>query len=205
MKLKKQKTALVLVICVAIVALTTTLVISNNSKVPATVIGKVINVKALGVSKIRGRIDEVTFVYSLKGKDYLKKQKIGVRFPKQAIGNRVKVEYDKNHPEECEVIGFYSDYELSRQAVAFYASKKYGYHSIELINDLYFYTNYADSGKVINTIIGEYITTKDTLIVQPFNYDVDNNYRTVKYVLVETPNRRRRYGIKNISNNRIFY
>lgn len=204
MKFQKQKVILVSLISIGIITLTTTLVVSNT-KTPEIIIGKIIDVKSLGVSKVRGRIDEITYVYSLNEKDYLKKQKIGVRFPRQAIGNRVKIECDKNNPEKCEAVGFYPDFELNRQAVGFYSSKKYGYHSIELLNNLYFYTNYADSGKVINKIIGEYSTNKDTLIVHPFNYDIDNKYRTVKYVLVETPKRNRRFGIRNISNNRIYY
>ncbi len=200
----KRKTILIALTGLAIVLTSVTLFAFYNSTVTVFTTGKIIDVKKLKLSKIKGRLDEITYVYSVNGKDYACKQSVGVRFPRQSIGNRVKVEYKKKNPEQSEATGFYLDFKNSDNRVEFHAAKKYGYHNIELINDLYFYTNYADSGKVIERIVGKYTIYNDTLYVTPYNIGIENKYRKLKYVLVETPDRARRFGIKNVSNSRIF-
>ncbi len=204
MTLPMRKIILIVITCLGVTL--TSLTLSAFIKTNATNItkGKIIGIKSLKGIKAQGRLDNVTYIYSINGKDYIHTQRIGLRFPKQAIGNGVKVEFKEKHPEESEAVGFYMNYSNSDNKIEFHAPKKYGYHSVELVNDVYFYINYADSGKVIERIYGTYTTDKDTLIVKPFNHDIENKYRTVKYLLVETPNRNRRFGIRNISNNRLY-
>lgn len=200
----KRKAIVIVLICLGITLTSVTLSAFYKNTATEITKGKIIDIKALPGIKMRGRVDEITYVYTVNGKDYACKQKIGVRFPKQAIGNRVKVEYKKEHPDQSEAIGFNMDFKDSNNGIKFHSSKKYGYHSIELINDVYYYTNYADSGYVLERIVGKYTTNKDTLIVTPFNHEIENKYRTVKYVLVQMPHKKRRWGFRNITNNRLY-
>lgn len=204
MSTAKRKSILIILTClvVSLTSLSLNAFIKNNATDIAK--GKIINIERVKSLNAQGRLDKVTYVYSINGKDYSKTQKIGIRFPKQAIGNGVKVEFKQKHPEESEAIGFYMDYSNSNNGIEFHSPKEYGYHSIELVNDIYYYINYADSGKVIEKIYGTYTTNKDTMIVRPFNHEKEEKLRTVKYVLVESSSRTRRYGIRNISNNRVY-
>lgn len=200
----KRKAILIILTCLAVTltSLTLSAFIKNNATDIAR--GKIIAIETVKGIKAQGRLDKVTYVYTINGKDYAHTQNIGLRFPRQAIGNGVKVEFKKHQPQESEAVGFFMDFPNSNNGIEFHAPKRYGYHSIELINDIYYYTNYADSGKVIEQIFGSYTTNKDTMIVTPFNHEVDIKYRTVKYVLIETPHKSRRFGIRNISNNRTY-
>jgi len=200
----KRRILLIILTSFGVTLTSVTLFAYINKLDIGTVKGKIIDIKSLGRGTVQSGLDEITYVYSINGKDYSSKKRIGVRYPKQALGNGVKVEYSIEHPEQSEAVGFYMDFKSSDNRVEFHASKKYGYHSIELINDLYYYTNYVDSGVVIDRIVGQWTTNKDTLIVKPYNHEIENKYRTVKYVMVETPNSNRRFGIKNLSNNRVF-
>lgn len=200
----KKKLLLLIFTGLGIILTSVTLFAFYNKNASETTIGKIIYVKKLNGVRLRGRLDEITYVYSVNGKDYACKQNIGVRFTQQAVGNRVRVEYKKKSPDESEAVAFYPDFKNSDNRVEFHASKKYGYHSIELINDLYYYTDYADSGYVLHKIVGTYDILDDTLVVTPFNHDIKTKYRTAKYVLVELNDRDNPYGIKNVSNNRVF-
>lgn len=200
----KRKLLVIVILCIVIISTSVTLFAFYSSNSKAITIGKIIDIKDLGSFRVGGRLHEITYVYSVNGKDVAQKQRLGVRYPKQALGNRVKVEYNLKNPLESEAVGFYMDFKNSNNRVEFHAAKEFGYHSIELINDLYYYINYADSGKVIQKIAGQYRIEKDTLIVTPFNHEIENKYRTVKYVLVQNPTVNSRFGIKNVSNHRVF-
>lgn len=138
-----------------------------------TTIGKVIEIKiGQGVKYRYAQI--VKYVYSVNGKDYLGRKSLGLKHPHQNVGNRIKIEYSVRKPEKSDAIGFYKDFYNQWEKISFHSVKENGYYNIELVNDIFHYTDYADGGKVLSSFKGKLQEVNDTMTVYPFKYEKRN-------------------------------
>jgi hypothetical protein len=163
----------------------------NNFELPSLLFGdttktkgKIIDIHIGHGVKGIGYIQNVKYAYSKDGKYYVDSKKVGKSYSWQNIGNRVLVEYDNSNPEKNNVEGFYDDYN-SKNEESYLSSKKNGYFQISIINNIFFFNEFADYGVMLKEIIGESYKVNDTLIVKPYFIDKQSeNLKEIKYLTV---------------------
>ncbi len=136
--------------------------------------GKIIDIKIGSGIAGQGFVQNVKYAYKVDDKYFEGIKTVDNKYGYQNIGNRVQIEYSIKTPSKNNVIKFYKDF-LGKSEERFYSNKQNGYDQIELINRMFYYTEYADGGKIITKTVGEYKENSDTLFVQPYSFDININ------------------------------
>ncbi len=161
----------------------------NNFELPTIffgetkiVAGKIINIQVERDTRGTGYVQNIKYVYAVNGNYLLDKKIVGKKYGVQYLGNNVKIEYSVKNPHRNKVLGFRKIFRTTNKET-FFAAKKVGYYQIDLINDMFFYTDFADYGKIIDERIGSYSLKDDTLLeVTPYIFNGNNQY--IKYLMV---------------------
>lgn len=136
----------------------------------ARVNGKIIEV--FPSKEVNTHRRRVKFVYAVENKYYHDFYNLGTQDKKQAIGNSIQISYSKKYPRFNTVEKLLNDYRNSNE-VRFYSNKETGYIDLRLINGIYKYKEFADQGKLVHKIIGEYHIEHDTLHFTPYLFGED--------------------------------
>ncbi len=134
--------------------------------------GKISNTKFVPVEGGHGFVQKVTYYYFIENEKYSDTKKIGRKYDKQYIGNRVLIEYSVKNPEKTKIVGFYNDYKNENEEV-FFSYFKTGYYQITLLNGLFNEHEYGKKGIVISEKKGEYLREKDTLTLNYFDQNIE--------------------------------
>lgn len=149
----------------------------NNFELPSFMMGKtnetfgkIVDIKIGYGVRGYGYVQYVDYVYEVNGRYYLDKKTVGQNYGWQNIGNQVKIEYSVRNPDRNKVVCFYRNY-TDKNEVKYYSPKKIGFYRIDLVNDIFHLTEFADSGKILKKVIGQFVNRNDTIIVTPYNLD----------------------------------
>lgn len=115
----------------------------------------------------------VKYAYTVDGKSYIDFKKPGTKTEKQFIGNQVLVSYAVNNPESNRVVKFFNDHKRFRE-IKFYSNLEYGFIELRLINGVFKYKKYANGGKLINSFVGDYTISGDSLKLNHYYFEKDS-------------------------------
>jgi hypothetical protein len=161
----------------------------NNFELPTifigetnTVTGKIIDIKVNRDTRGTGYVQNVEYSYLIDSTYYFDCKIVDKRYGVQYVGNNIRLEYEVNNPSKNKVLKFNDNYD-STSKVRFYASKKIGYYQIDLHNDMFYYTDFGNYGKIISKMVGSYVIKNDTLLeITPYIIDDKNiclNYQVI--------------------------
>lgn len=114
----------------------------------------------------------VKYVYEANDKYYYDFFSLGTKDKKQAIGNTIQISYSKKYPQYNMVENLLNDFRNSNE-VRYYSVKDTGYIDIRLINGIFKYKEYADQGKLIADMIGEYKIENDSVHFTSYIFEED--------------------------------
>lgn len=160
----------------------------NNYELPTLFIretkiisGKIIDIKIGNGPRGRSYVQNVKYAYCIDSIYYFDFKTVNNKYGKQFIGNHIKLEYSVKNPQKNKILGFEKRF-IATDKECFYAAKKVGYYQIDLINDMFYYMEFANYGKILDEVVGNYRFLNDTTFeVTPYIYD--NNEMNLTYLI----------------------
>lgn len=139
---------------------------------------KISDIEWVPVEGGHGFLQKITYFYFIGDKQYVDIKKIGRKYKKQHIGNRVLIEYSIENPDKTKIIGFFGDYKNEIEEV-YFSYFESGYYQITLLNGLFNEFEYGKNGVLFSEKKGEYKRIQDTLSLDYFNPKLKNKKLSV--------------------------
>lgn len=146
--------------------------------------GKIIDV--FPSSEVKSYSRRIKYVYSVNDKDYVDFKKLDTQDEKQAIGNELTISYSVKNPKRNKVEILLNTFKNS-DTKKYYSKTDKGYIEICLINGVFKYKEFAERGKLINNIVGDYSIIKDSIKFNHYHFNQDIKEIQEPLILVNDP------------------
>lgn len=145
----------------------------NNFELPKVFLGKTEETKAIvfdsrSVPRFRGLGQLITFAYQVDDSIYFGKHKVNhAKYQSRPIGSKLNIRYLVNDPSNFEVLNYYqfNDY-LDRHKYLWQEDFK-NYNELYIENGIVKLQHKTEGGKLIDALLGQSKTYKDTTLVVP--------------------------------------